>query len=226
MYEWQYCAVDTNAQKYFPWTSQRRQAIRDLLDWVWDQPNRVRGERVAHIAVKDCYVERRWTDQGDPEGDPEGSVGEAMWYAQYHGWVDRQGRWVDPQDPPGHKDSLWLDDGRAPSEWERGLSCSQEDRDASEWVWVMTIDEAKTALQSGRYRYVSLDWSLESTDPDHTGTDLAKWILQEAEAGRLPRLKWYVHSGLSSGRAEMRPYLKAADQSWAAREKVQNHDAK
>jgi hypothetical protein len=222
MYDWQYRAVVTNGQE-FPWTPCRRRAIQDLLDWVWNQSNRVRGECIAHIAVKDCYVERRWTDQGDPDQDPEGSVGETLWFAQYHGWLDRQGRWVNHQDPPGHKDSLWLDDGRRPSDWDYA---DEETRDSSSWVWVETVDEAIQALQSGHYRYVSLDYSLDSTDPGHCGTDLAKWILQEAEAGRLPRLTWSLHSGLSSGREEMRPYLKAADQSWVAREKEQHHDAK
>ncbi len=223
MYSWQYRAAVTSAPRYFPWTGSRDQAIRDLLDWVWGQEGRVRGERLPHEAVAGCLVERRWTDQGDPEEDPEGSVGEAMWHAQYHGQVDQQGRWVDPQDPPGHKDALWLDDGRRPSDWDYA---DEETRDSSSWVWVETIDEAIQALKSGHYDHVSLDYSLESTDPGHCGTDLAKWILQEAEAGRLPRLSWSLHSGLSSGREEMRPYLKAADQSWSAREKEQHHDVK
>lgn len=51
------------------------------------------------------------------------------------------------------------------------------------------------------------------------GLDLTAEAVTKAEAGRLSRLQWSLHSGLSSGRAEMRPFLKAADQSWATKEK-------
>jgi hypothetical protein len=112
------------------------------------------------------------------------------------------------------KTDLWVDDLRMPSSWEF-LSTEEREQDSHEWI--TTYADAIKALATGQYRSVSLDFSLDETDPDHCGLDVAEWILHEADAGRLPRLNCYIHSQHPRAH-EMMPYLLAADQSWKARE--------
>jgi hypothetical protein len=119
------------------------------------------------------------------------------------------------------KTDLWVDDVRMPSGWE----CkSREEREQDSQEWVVTYDQATRALATGQYRSVSLDFSLDETDPSHCGLDVAEWILQEADAGRLPRLRCYIHS-IHPRAHEMQPYLLAAEESWKAWERKRNPEA-
>jgi hypothetical protein len=112
------------------------------------------------------------------------------------------------------KIALWIDDALMPRHW---WVMTDDERQQDQWAWVKTYEQAILELGTGKYRHVSLDFSLDETDPRHCGLDVAKWILQEAEAGRLPRLSWAIHS-IHPRADEMLPFLKAADQSWKARE--------
>jgi hypothetical protein len=106
-----------------------------------------------------------------------------------------------------------VDDVRKPREWE-WMSGNKE---TSCCDWARDYETAIQALATNRYHSVSLDFCLEDTDPRHTGLDVAKWILQAAEAGTLHRMKLYIHSMHPQAR-EMYPYLRAAEQSWKAKE--------
>lgn len=112
------------------------------------------------------------------------------------------------------KIALWIDDVAMPKHW---WVMTDDERQQDQWTWVKTYEQAILELGTGKYQHVSLDFSLNETDYRHCGLDVVKWILQEAEAGRLPRLSWAIHS-IHPRADEMRPFLKAADQSWKARE--------
>jgi hypothetical protein len=104
---------------------------------------------------------------------------------------------------------LWVDDCRQPSGWWQGVSAAYD--------WARTYEAATTALSSGKYSYASLDFDLSDTDPRHSGTDVARWIAQEAEAGRLPRLVCSIHSMHPDAGRNMGSFLRAAEESWKAR---------
>lgn len=92
---------------------------------------------------------------------------------------------------------LWLDDLRpAPAGW----------------VWVKTVAAAQALLRRGEVAEVSLDHDLG--EETATGYDLATWIEEEAFHGRLPRVKWAVHSANPIGRERMEQALGNADIFW------------
>lgn len=97
---------------------------------------------------------------------------------------------------------LWLDDVRPmPQGYDRH---------------VRTAAETISAIQEGIFDEVSLDHDLG--DGCGTGLEVARWIEEEARAGRLGRLRWRVHSMNPVGKAAMECYLRNADRVWAKRE--------
>ncbi|MBX3472505.1 MAG: hypothetical protein KF878_37105 [Planctomycetes bacterium] len=95
---------------------------------------------------------------------------------------------------------LWLDDLRPPPPG---------------WTWVTTAWDAITGLASGDVVEVSLDHDLGPPEAG-TGDDVARWIEAEAHHGRLPRLRWAVHSANPIGAARMTVALERAERAWAA----------
>lgn len=189
------------------WRSSFRLALMELL---------ASAEDLGEKAKEGVCIERRWGEGKAFCIGGEDSYGELHWAAVYHGWIDPSTNLpIDPMNPPERKTMLWLDDGRGPNSWEGARA---EEKVNGPWVWVQTCAEASAALASGRYRGVSLDYVLDETDAGHTGLDLMRWILHEAEAGTLPRLEIYVHSHHPEAK-EMRPLIAAAEQSWKAKEK-------
>jgi hypothetical protein len=202
MREQQYRAVVEGQQG--PWRGSLRAATGDLVEMTGG----------AEVGV----IESTWAYQ-DKRSEPtvECDAIELMCRASVNGWLDGEGKWVSITDPPAHKTKLWLDDVAYPKDW---YYQSKEERQAGPWVWVQTMDEVIEALSSGRYDEVSLDYYLEETDPAHCGLDVAKWILNAAEAGTLKRLDLHAHSNHSGRRREMYTYFKAAAMSWKAKEKA------
>ncbi|MCO5164931.1 MAG: ATP-binding domain-containing protein [Planctomycetes bacterium] len=82
---------------------------------------------------------------------------------------------------------LWLDDLRPPPPG---------------WTWVTTAWDAITGLQAGGVIEISLDHDLGPPEAG-TGYDVARWIEAEAFHGRLPRLRWGIHSANPIGVARM-----------------------
>ena len=114
------------------------------------------------------------------------------------------------------KIALWIDKLRQPSSW--NWMC-EEKRVKSAWTWTKTYADSVHELGTGKYRYVSLNASFESADLADCGLNVSKWIAQEAEAGRLSRLTWYIHSALPYDQ-QMISYLEAASKSWDHKENI------
>lgn len=102
-----------------------------------------------------------------------------------------------------HRHKLWLDDCRTPP--------------SEEWHWCKTADEAMDYLAGFYVSEVSLDHDLGSDFdpvPAKTGYEVACYIEAEARAGRLPRLKWRVHSANPVGLERMMAVLGNANRAW------------
>ncbi len=99
---------------------------------------------------------------------------------------------------PPHPTRLYLDDERpTPKGWQR----------------VYTAQQAIEYLRLGYVTEISLDHDLGPKEAG-TGYDVAVWIENEAFYGRLPRLKWHIHSSNPVGRYKMAAALKNADILW------------
>lgn len=95
---------------------------------------------------------------------------------------------------------LWLDDLRPPPD--------------GGWTWVTSAWDAIDALKRGVVGEVSLDHDLGPPDAG-SGYDVAEWIEAEAYHGRLPRLRWALHSANPIGVERMRRALERAERFWA-----------
>jgi len=89
-------------------------------------------------------------------------------------------------------------------------------------VHVTTAMEAIRYLETGKITEISLDHDLGAALDVHTGYFVTKWIEAEAHAGRLPRLKWHLHTQNPVGARDMRMALENADKSWNRQEEKQD----
>ena len=78
---------------------------------------------------------------------------------------------------------------------------------------VMDAVAAIAALRTGKVTFMSFDHDLGKDD---TGYTVAKWIEEEAQAGRIPRLFWQIHSANPVGQKNMEAALTNADKFWGA----------
>ena len=60
-------------------------------------------------------------------------------------------------------------------------------------IWVKTPDEAIKLLETGRVASISLDNDL-GLDAGNEGFRVADYIEKQAAMGKLPRLRWRIHS--------------------------------
>ena len=72
-----------------------------------------------------------------------------------------------------------------------------------DWILVRTYQEAINLLKTGQVEMISLDHDLGYTDPDHTGYDVASWIEQQVDAGKIPCPDVYCHSWNPAGRKQI-----------------------
>ena len=92
---------------------------------------------------------------------------------------------------------LWLDDLRPkPKQFD---------------LHATTAAEAIHLLETGQVTEISLDYDLGSGG---TGGAVADWIVQAASAGRIPPLRWDVHSSSQYCCEQMRQQLLVADAHW------------
>ena len=94
--------------------------------------------------------------------------------------------------------ALWLDDLR--------------EMPASFDVHVRTVEEAISLLRTGNVGSISFDHDLGTK---LSGYDLATWIETEAEAGRLGRVVWAVHSSNAPGRQAIIAAMNSAERFWS-----------
>jgi hypothetical protein len=102
---------------------------------------------------------------------------------------------------------IWLDDERNPQDkfWQQEKSADGDE------VWVKTVPEAIKLLETGEVKSISFDHDLGTRE---TGYDLAKWIEAAAHGGKLPPLKWRVHSDNIPGLLKIVAAMKNADKFW------------
>lgn len=93
---------------------------------------------------------------------------------------------------------LWLDDLRPAPDG---------------WTHARTAAEAMALLAHGDVEEVSLDHDLgpEEAGP---GYAVAAWIEEAAAFGRIPPLRWSVHSANPVGRERMAAALESAERWW------------
>lgn len=107
---------------------------------------------------------------------------------------------------------LWLDDIREPSsDWNPSV------QDPSEWTWVKTAKDAISHVLTGTVEEISFDHDLGASKAG-TGQDVARKIEELAEAGKIPPIKWYVHSYNPVGKANITASMKSAERFWSASE--------
>ena len=107
---------------------------------------------------------------------------------------------------------LWLDDERDPKD-----QCIQERFGAEgDEFWVKNAAQAIHYLRQGNVSFISLDHDLGPGAG--TGTDVAKFIEEQAFLGTLPRLEWDLHTMNPVGRKEMGRAMRNADISWGKHE--------
>jgi hypothetical protein len=103
---------------------------------------------------------------------------------------------------------LWLDDERDPKD----PHIQKEFNSTPDMVWVKTVPEAITLLETGEVIEISLDHDLGLPQ---TGYDLARWIEEKAFNKQLAPLKWRLHTQNTVGRKFMRYSLRNADKYWS-----------
>ena len=81
------------------------------------------------------------------------------------------------------------------------------------WVRAYTATEAITLLEAGGVEEVSLDHDLGPPEAG-TGYDVACWVEQAAYEGRIPPMRWGIHSANPVGRRRMTSALESADRFW------------
>jgi hypothetical protein len=105
---------------------------------------------------------------------------------------------------------LWLDDRRPkPAEYN---------------LVVTTSAEAIEMLRTNRVVEISLDHDLGPSGAG-TGYIVASWIERAAALGKLPRLRWHVHSQNVVGAQAIRDALESADRFWARQAARQEEEA-
>jgi len=80
-------------------------------------------------------------------------------------------------------------------------------------VHVKTAGEAIKLLEGGKVTEISLDHDLG--EDGGTGYFVTKWMEWAAAMGRLPHLKWAIHSANPVGRRNMEMALVNVEKFWA-----------
>ena len=119
---------------------------------------------------------------------------------------------------------VWLDDLRDPAQAHLHYAYFVESED-EEWinswkdpevVWVRGSRQCIRLLEKGQVTQIAFDHDL---GPYGCGMDVANWIERAASEGRIPRLRWSVHSANPVGRRQMAQALQNADKFWDEQEK-------
>lgn len=79
---------------------------------------------------------------------------------------------------------------------------------------VFTAAEAIGLLERGGITHVSLDHDL-GPETAGTGYDVACWIEEHAQSGKLEPLTWAIHSANPVGRRRIEVAMKNADRYWS-----------
>ena len=101
---------------------------------------------------------------------------------------------------------LWIDDLRAPPD--------------DSWTWAKDSVQARNRVTQAiiglfALQEVSFDHDLGGND---NGVIVADLIEDAAFVGKLPRIKWFVHSANPPGRDRIRAAMESADRYWDAQE--------
>ena len=79
------------------------------------------------------------------------------------------------------------------------------------WTWVRTADEAIRLIQEGNVRWIDFDYNLGTAQ---TGHDVAQAIAELAEAGKIPPIKYSIHSGDVQGKQAIFEAMNRAKEFW------------
>ena len=103
---------------------------------------------------------------------------------------------------------VWLDDLRDPKD---PFIQTNYGADGTE-VWVNSVEEAITLLETGAVTSISLDNDLGEGLPE--GYDVALWLEEAAFFNRIPRLEIWAHSDNCVANPKMRKAIENAYRYW------------
>ena len=120
------------------------------------------------------------------------------------------------------KFKIWLDDERDPND--QGIQ--EQFGSTPDMLWIKNPDELEKMLFHGEIESISFDHDLGLIDSKWlnvvsvSGYDLAKKIEELAFNGKIPRIRWRVHSMNPVGVREIKVAMSNADRHWTRYELI------
>lgn len=93
-------------------------------------------------------------------------------------------------------DKLWIDDIRTPPQG---------------WIWAKTSSEAIKLLLTRTFSEISFDHDLGGQD---TAYRVACFLEEKAQAGKIGKIAWKIHSANPVGERNIRMAMESADKFW------------
>jgi hypothetical protein len=75
------------------------------------------------------------------------------------------------------------------------------------WEWLTTLRALQTRFAAGVINYLSLDFNLDATDPEHDGVAVVRWMIA---SGNYPRSWLQLHTGDFLGCSKMAALIEAS----------------
>lgn len=103
---------------------------------------------------------------------------------------------------------IWLDDERDPKDQfvQDNYGANGDER------WCKTVQECANLIRTGKVESISFDNDLGPGNDE--GYKLANWIEWYASQGKIPKMKWYVHTQNTVAYKKICIAMQNADKYW------------